>query len=59
MASSRRIAIALHLDRRDRRLGEPAVGVKDGVSRVLPALVREPVLGAPGVLEVAVAVAVP
>src|SRR5260370_15746158 len=35
------IGIALHLAERDRRIGEPAVGVKDRIRGVLPALVDE------------------
>ena len=49
--------VALHLGRRDRRLGEPAVAEALGVARVLPRLVLE-AGGAPLVLDEAVAVAV-
>src|SRR5690606_38892916 len=45
------VSVSLHLDERDRRLRELAVLVEDGVVRVLPALVDEPVLGLPRVFE--------
>src|SRR5262249_60039541 len=39
-----RIDIRLHLRERDRAGGEAAVGVRDRVLRVFPALVREPLV---------------
>src|SRR5207237_8922574 len=50
--------VPLHLARRDRRLGEPAVGVALRVARVLPRLVLEPVRRSALVLDESVAVAV-
>ncbi len=50
--------VALHLDQRDRRLGEATVAKADRVSRVLPPLVLQAVLGGALVLEEAVAVAI-
>ena len=46
-APLRVVGVALHLDRRDRRLGDAPVGEALRVARVLPRLVLEPALGAP------------
>ena len=50
------IDIALHLDERDRPLGQAAVRVEDRIVGVLPALVRQPRLGSARVLDEAVAI---
>ena len=46
-APLRVVDVALHLARRDRRLGDPAVGEALRVARVLPRLVVEPAVAAP------------
>src|SRR3546814_13630629 len=60
-SSDLRIAVALHLDQRDRSPGSAAIGVEDAVMAVLPALVDQPLPAFPAVFDetVAVAVAVP
>ncbi|MNI08814.1 hypothetical protein D3C73_618630 [compost metagenome] len=50
--------VALDLQQGDRPLGKAAVGVEDGVFRVLPALVRQASVGRTRVVDQAVAVAV-
>ena len=57
-AAPRGVDVALDLAERDRPLGEPAVGVKDRVVRVLPALMHEAVRRLARVLDEAVAVEV-
>ena len=52
------VGVALHLQKRDRALGETAVGVADGVLRILPALVGQTRVGAALIVDQAVAVAV-
>src|SRR5258707_6580491 len=53
----RRIDVALNLAQRDRALGEMAVGMKDGIVRVFPALVSQARRGAPAIFDETVAVA--
>ena len=55
-AAPGRVGVALHLDERDRRLGQRPVTVADRVARVLPALVEQPALRVPLVLDQAVTV---
>ena len=50
--------VALHLAERDGPLGQPPIGVEDGVRGVLPALVAQAGGRAPGVLDEAVPVRV-
>ena len=52
----RRVAVGLHLGQRHRRVGQPAVGERDRVGRVLPALVGQAVPGPVDIAEKAVAV---
>ena len=60
-AAKRAVDVALHLAERDGPLGQRAVGVKDGIVRVLPSLLDEPLVGLARVLDepVTVGVAVP
>src|SRR6202048_3714933 len=51
-------SVALHLHKRDRPLGEPAVGMKDGIRRILPALVGKSILRRALIFDEAVAVEV-
>src|SRR5208337_2725676 len=53
-----RIDIALHLDERDRAIGEFAIGVEDGVVGIFPALILQPFRGRAGIFEKAVAIGV-
>src|SRR5258708_559355 len=50
-ASPRGVGVALHLAERDGPLGKRAVGMKDGVVRILPSLLHEAVLAVARVLE--------
>src|SRR5260221_5311132 len=51
----RRIDVALNLAQRDRALGQMAVGMKDGVVRVFPALGSQARRGAPAIFDKTVA----
>lgn len=57
----RAVDIGLHLAERDRRLGEPAVGVEYGIVAVFPTLIDESGRRFPVILDktVAVAIAIP
>ena len=50
--------VTLHFGKRDRTFRQTAVGVKDRVLRILPALVGEALLGRAVILDEAVAVGI-
>jgi hypothetical protein len=51
-------AVALQLDGGQRQFREPAVGMQDGVARILPALVEVSLRAASGIFLKAIAVAI-
>ena len=50
------IDIALHFDQRDGALGEPAIGVKDRVMRIFPALIGQALIARAMIFDETIAI---